>query len=195
MIWLFRKFLSLRRVVCSKHSARQLALGLACGLILGLVPKGNLMAVLVTSMLLATRMSVVMGMVSATFVSLVAPLCDPLTHRLGEYALTHSALAPLWSSLSRLPFAAWTSFNNTVVMGSLLLGVALFYPTYRLSLPLMKRLRQSDEAGPSIGATQAAPGRSVARRAPTASPPVHVAASQRNIIPRRTTGGQRRSCA
>jgi hypothetical protein len=31
-----------------------------------------------------------------------------------------------------LPLAPWTALNNTVVAGSLLLGLAAFYPSYRV---------------------------------------------------------------
>ena len=72
----------------------------------------------------------------------VAPLCDPLTHRIGELVLTNTTLMPLWRLLTRLPMMAWTSFNNTVVMGSFWLGLALMAPVYRLSLPWMERLHR-----------------------------------------------------
>jgi hypothetical protein len=33
----------------------------------------------------------------------------------------------------------WTHFNNSVVLGSLLLGIALLYPVYRLSEPRFEK--------------------------------------------------------
>ncbi len=129
-----------------------MAAGLACGLLLGLIPKGNLLAILVVTLLLATRMSLATGMLAAFCVSLVAPWCDPLTDRIGHWILTTFPLTICWRALARLPLAAWTSFNNTVVMGSLVLGTFLMYPTYRLSLPAMIRLherRRKDGEPPS----------------------------------------------
>lgn len=142
MLWLFEKI----RIVCSalatKDSPRQMAAGIACGVVLGFVPKGNLLAIAVTSLLLATRMSLATGMLCAFLVSLIAPLCDPFTHRIGEWALTNQAVLPFWRSVADLPLVAWTSFNNTVVMGSLITGSVLVYPVYCLSLSWMERLRQ-----------------------------------------------------
>lgn len=141
MLWVYSKMRMLHKALCTKDSPKQMAAGLACGLLLGLLPKGNLVAVAVASMLMATRMSLAVGILCAFAVSLVAPLCDPLTHRIGQEVLTTGALAPLWRHVSRIPLAAWTSFNNTVVMGSLSLGLLLVWPVYRLSLPWMVRLQ------------------------------------------------------
>ena len=123
-----------------------MAVGFACGLVLGLIPKGNLLAVFVATLLFSTKMNIAMGMFSAVVFSFAAPFGDPLTHRIGEAVLTHPTLMPLWRRLYQLPFAAWTGFNNTVVMGSFLLGILLFYPAYRLALPWTTRLRRSDLA-------------------------------------------------
>ncbi len=152
MIWLLRKLKLLKAAVCAKDSPRQMAAGLACGLLLGLIPKGNLLAILVATMLLATRMSLATGMLAALCVSLVAPWCDGVTHSIGYWVLTFPPLTALWRSISRLPLAGWTSFNNTVVMGSFLLGTLLMYPTYRLSLPWMVWLQQrrKQDQPPSI---------------------------------------------
>ncbi|MFW6169702.1 MAG: TIGR03546 family protein [Planctomycetota bacterium] len=145
MLWVFEKI----RIVCtglaSKDSPRQMAAGIACGVVLGFLPKGNLLAIAVTTLLLATRMSLATGMLCAFVISLIAPLCDPFTHRIGEWALTNRAALPFWRSVAELPLVAWTSFNNTVVMGSLITGSVLVYPVYCLSLPWMERLRQRRE--------------------------------------------------
>jgi uncharacterized protein (TIGR03546 family) len=142
MIWLLRQLLFWRRAMCANDSPRQMAAGIALGLILGLVPKGNLLAILVAATLFATKTSVAAGLITAVCVSLFAPLADPLTHRIGEWLLTYPSLVPLWQRLYRLPLASWTSFNNTVVMGNLLLGMMLGYPAYRLSLARIHRARR-----------------------------------------------------
>jgi uncharacterized protein (TIGR03546 family) len=143
MFWLYRQYQLVRDALCAKDTPRQMALGLACGMMLGMVPKGNLLAIAIATVLFGTRMSAATGLLSAAVFSFLSPACDPLTHRLGESVLTQPALVPLWRWISRLPLAAWTSFNNTVVMGNVLLGAFLFYPMYRLTLPWVTRYRQS----------------------------------------------------
>lgn len=143
MIWLLRQFRLVRDAVYAKDTPRQMALGLAIGAMLGLIPKGNLLAIAIATLLFGTRVSVATGMLSAAIFSLLSPFCDPLTHRMGDGLLTQTTLVPVWRWLSRLPLAAWTSFNNTVVMGNLIFGGILFYPIYRLSLPWITRYRQA----------------------------------------------------
>ncbi len=142
MIWLVKQFLLVRRAVCAKDSARQMAFGFACGMLLGLLPKGNLLAVAVGAAIFATRVSLPVCMLAALAFSLVSGLLDPLTGRIGQSVLTYAPLVPLWERWNQLPMAPWTAFNNTVVMGNLILGTGLFYPTYRLALPWVTRYRQ-----------------------------------------------------
>ena len=66
----------------------------------------------------------------------VGVLLDPLSHRIGLGLLHLTWLRPVWTWLYNLPLAPWTSFNNTVVLGSLVLGLALLYPLYRVAEPL-----------------------------------------------------------
>lgn len=128
-----RPFRALARLFTAAGTPRQLALGLALGMLIGLVPKGNLTAVLLGVILLASRVHLGAGMLAAAVFSWVGMLLDPLSHRIGQAFLTLDALQPTWAYLYDLPLAPWTALNNTVVLGSLLLGLWLFYPVYRLS--------------------------------------------------------------
>ena len=82
------------------------------------------------------------GYAAAALFSLLSPLLDPLTHRLGLSLLEAQALRPLWSSLYDAPILPWTRFNNTVVLGSFLLGLALLFPVYRAATPLFARYQE-----------------------------------------------------
>lgn len=128
--WLARPLRSLRDALEFGDTSRQLALGLALGVVLGLVPKGNLLCVGLCLVALATRVNLGMTMISAVVFSLLSPLADPLTHRIGLALLTWDLLRPVWDVAYGLPLAAWTAFNNTVVLGSLTLGLGLLLPTY-----------------------------------------------------------------
>jgi len=102
-------------------------------MLIGLVPKGNLTAGLLMVILLGTRVNLGAGTLSAILFSWVGAVADPLTHRIGEALLTNRSLQPTWAYIYDLPLMPWTGFNNTVVLGSLLFGLWLFYPVYRLS--------------------------------------------------------------
>ena len=123
MIWWFRQLLLVRDVLRARAPARQVALGCACGLLLGLVPKANLLAPVLAMLLLALRLHMATYVLTALVTSLVAPLTDPITHRVGYFLLTEPHLAVVWQWLYRQPLVAWTALNNTVVMGSLIFSL------------------------------------------------------------------------
>jgi uncharacterized protein (TIGR03546 family) len=100
-----------------------------------LVPKDNLLAAALAVLLCVLRLNLGMAALAALAFSWVGLLTDPLTHRLGYWLLTQDALRPLWTTLAGLPVVPWTRFNNTVVLGSFLAGLALAWPLYRLSRP------------------------------------------------------------
>lgn len=139
MIWLIRRALYFWKLAHVRDTPRRLALGLACGLALGLLPKGNLLAIGLATAVFATRVNLRVATTAALLFSLGAPWLDPVAHRLGEWVLTQSALTPTWRWLYDQPIIAWTAFNNTVVMGQLLFGLAAFYPVYRGALPWFER--------------------------------------------------------
>ncbi|MCA9175837.1 MAG: TIGR03546 family protein [Planctomycetales bacterium] len=128
--WLSKTLRSLRDALEFGDSSRQLALGIALGMVIGLVPKGNLLCVLLCLATLSTRVNLGTTMISAVVFSLLSPLADPLTHRIGLQVLTWEFAKPMFDVLYNLPIAPWTAFNNTVVLGSLLLGLTLLLPTY-----------------------------------------------------------------
>jgi len=127
------------KVFTAAATPRQLALGFALGMLIGLVPKGNLTAAALMVVFLGTRVNLGTGLAGAVLFSWVGMLADPLTHRIGAALLTQAPLEPMWARLYQLPLAPWTAFDNTVVLGSLLLGLWLFYPVFRLTELLVRR--------------------------------------------------------
>jgi uncharacterized protein (TIGR03546 family) len=112
---------------------RQLAAGFALGMILGLVPKGNLIAVSLCAMLFALHVNKGLAVAAAIVFSFVGPWTDSFTHKLGAIVLSVESLQPLYAWLYALPLGPWLGFQNTVVTGSLLVGVYLAYPAYCLA--------------------------------------------------------------
>jgi uncharacterized protein (TIGR03546 family) len=127
------------RPLTAESSPRQLALGFAIGVAIGFVPKGNLTAVILMLILCATRVNLAAGFLGALIFSWVGSFADPVTHQMGLFLLQAELLVPLWTFLYDLPVMPWTSFNNTIVLGSLILGLALVWPAYRFSIPACER--------------------------------------------------------
>lgn len=55
--------------------------------------------------------------------TLAAFLIDPLIHQLGVFLLRLPALDHFWTEMAKAPVLPWTQFNNSMVLGSFLLGV------------------------------------------------------------------------
>jgi uncharacterized protein (TIGR03546 family) len=136
----FKPLRNLLRIFTAERSPHQLALGLALGVLIGILPKGNLLAASATFLLFALRVNLGMGLTAIFLVSLMAPDLDRLTHGIGTRVLQVPAVYALLSRSYDLPLVPWTSLNNTVVVGSLLLGLLLMYPTYHIGRSLFELL-------------------------------------------------------
>ena len=78
----------------------------------------------------------------ALVASCFAPLLDSLFDTVGYAFLTIPALSDFFANLLEIPFVGFTKFNNTVVIGSLLCGLAFYIPAYfigRLFIFLWRR--------------------------------------------------------
>lgn len=104
----------------------------AMGLLLALVPRGNLLWVLLFSLLLFVRVNKGAMFLALILLSFATPLLDGLLDSLGYAILTLQAAQPLYTSLINVPFLGLTRFNNTLVAGSLAAGIIAYGPAYFL---------------------------------------------------------------
>lgn len=127
-------------VFAANESPRQIAAGMALGAVLGMVPKGNLIAVVLLTLLFALRMNRTAGLLTAAAFSLVSLALDPFTHRLGARLLSIVSMQPTYAWLYDLPLGPWIGFHNTVVIGSLVVGLYIAYPVYLVSRIVLDRV-------------------------------------------------------
>lgn len=120
----------------------EIAAGAAFGVLLALVPGGNLLwyAFFVIAFLL--RMNLAAMFLVLGLARLVAPFADPALDALGWLVLTLPALEPAFTTLAGLPVVPWTRFNDTVVMGGLVAGIVFWAPVFLLFLLLVKIYRR-----------------------------------------------------
>jgi uncharacterized protein (TIGR03546 family) len=102
-------------------------------MIIGLVPKGNLIAVSLCVLLFSLRVNKGLALVAAVMFSALGPLADSFSHKLGLALLSLNALQPAYTLAFSLPLGPWLEFHNTVVAGSLAIGLYLAYPVYWFS--------------------------------------------------------------
>jgi uncharacterized protein (TIGR03546 family) len=118
------------RCVLGCNSSGQLAAGFALGMIIGLVPKGNLIALSLCVLLFSMRCNKGLAILAAVLFSFAGTWSDPFAHKLGLAALSLQPVQATYASIYSLPLGPWLGFNNTVVTGSLLVGLYLAYPVY-----------------------------------------------------------------
>jgi len=133
-----------------------IALGVALGVMIGLIPKANLIALILILALFLFRCNLGFGILAAALVSLAMPRLDVAAHQLGGQLLANESLVGFVGTLFQYPFFAWSAFNNTVVLGSFVMGVIAFVPVYAMVFIVCRLfLPQKQETPPVDPKTQA----------------------------------------
>ncbi len=126
------KFLAkLISILNSEISPRQIAAGFAFGVMVGLVPIAGLLPYLLTLLSLVINVNLAALAFAAFLFKIISFALDPLANQIGYYFLAKTpALKPFWTALFNMPLVPYTRFNNTIVLGSLIIGLLLFIPMY-----------------------------------------------------------------
>jgi len=125
----------------SNLGKKQIAAGFAWGLLLGLIPAGNVLWILLfVSSFLFTHHHWSKMMVLAIF-KLISGVVAPLLDMAGWEILHIEALQPFFTTLYNIPLVPLTKFNNTLVSGGFVCGLILSLPVYFLVLRLIPLYR------------------------------------------------------
>lgn len=139
MFLILRPIRLLLRAALMDSTPRQMSMGLAFGVLVGLIPKGNLLAIGLAMLLAASRLNLAVAGLGAMSAALIAVTCDSLFDSIGWYVLSQPSLAGLWIQLYETPWVPWTHFDNSIVMGSFVTGLALLLPVHFISRPLFAK--------------------------------------------------------
>ncbi|QEG23452.1 TIGR03546 family protein [Mariniblastus fucicola] len=112
------------------NSPHELALGIAFGVVIGLMPKDSVIPWAIGLVFLLSRANLLCGIVAVIGMSIVSPSLDAISDKLGMAVLSTEFLQSTFASWTEIPWVGWTRFNNTVVTGSLALGVLICVPIY-----------------------------------------------------------------
>jgi uncharacterized protein (TIGR03546 family) len=131
MLVILRLFRSLVKTLHSDGSPGQIAAGIALGAALGLTPIANLHNVAVVLLLAMLNVSFASGLLAWAMFVPVGFMFDPVFDRIGHWLLVDAtSLRPLWTAMDNVPGLALANFNNTVVLGSVLVWLVLFAPLF-----------------------------------------------------------------
>lgn len=139
---MIRTVYKLVRIISSETEPGQISLGFAFALIAGLTTLVSLHNLLVLFLILVLRVNLSAFLFGLAFFSGVAYLLDPLFHRIGLAVLTAGSLEGLWTALYNSTIWRLERFNNSIVMGSLIVSVLLFVPFYLVSNQLILKYRE-----------------------------------------------------
>lgn len=114
------------KILRSGESPNKIAAGFILGMIIGLTPFWTLHNLILILVIIIINVNLASALFAIAIFSGLAYLFDPLFHTLGYYLLVDvTALNGFWSGLNAIPVAALSRYNNTVVIGSLVLAILL----------------------------------------------------------------------
>src|SRR5262245_9855316 len=119
---LLRPLRLVAQALTANDSPRHTASGFALGMIVGLLPRGTVLAVVLAMLLCALRVNRAAGLLAIGLFSYAGWALDDFAHRLGALALTWVPARAAFTAIYEAPLGPWLGFNNTVVMGQLLTG-------------------------------------------------------------------------
>lgn len=134
--------LKILKVLNSETDPAQISLGLCFALISGISPLLSLHNLIVLLLVLVLRVNLSMFLVGTFFFSGIAYIFDPLISRVGYAALTTEGLAGFWTTLYNIPVFRADNFNNSIVMGGLIISLLLFIPCYFIFNTLIIKYRK-----------------------------------------------------
>ena len=140
VIWTIKLLKTIKKAVAGRRYPHQLAGAVAFGCLLGIIPHGNLIALTLVILVLSLRVNHAMAGLTAIGVSYLATRLDPYSNDVGNYVLTNPDWAESFTTAWQWPVVPWTDLNNSVVMGSLIIGVAALLPIYSLSYWFFKSI-------------------------------------------------------
>jgi uncharacterized protein (TIGR03546 family) len=133
-MFLFKLVRSIIKALHSDGTPGQVAMGIALGSILGLTPLVSLHNAPIIAVILLLNVSVPGAMLGWLVFVPLGFILDPVFDTVGDYFLMDAAtLEGFWSWSFSRPVIALMNFNNTIVLGSFLISVALFVPIFYAS--------------------------------------------------------------
>jgi len=119
------------KLLKSESSPTQIAAGFVFGMFLGFLSLKTLFAVPLLLVIILIKVNLSSVLLAALLFRLIAFIVNPIIHSLGYYLLVKvTVLYNFWVNLYNIPLMPYTRFNNTIVMGGLILSLVLMIPIY-----------------------------------------------------------------
>lgn len=116
----------------SNRNPSEIANAFCMGIMLGFMPKNNILWFIIFIFFFFVRINKPTYLLVAAIASGFAWLLDPLFDNIGYQVLTIESFKNFYGWFLEVPFVGFTKFNNTIVMGSLCVSLALYIPLFIL---------------------------------------------------------------
>ncbi|MGE3682008.1 MAG: TIGR03546 family protein [Bdellovibrionales bacterium] len=143
MTVLLKQLFGFLKLLNSETGHNQIAAGIAAGFILGMTPLLSLQSFLVFICIFFFRIQAGAAFMAAFFFAFVGWALDPLFHAVGVRVLETDSLRPIFTTMYNMPLVPLTRFNNSIVMGSAVVTIALSPVIFFVSRALVLRYRQT----------------------------------------------------
>ncbi len=130
------------KVLNSETDPAQIGLAISFSLIAGLTPLLSMHNLVVLFLVLTVRVNISIFIVGTGIFSGISYLLDPVFHKIGLGLLTAESLTGFWTILYNSPVWRIERFNNSIVMGSLLVSIVLFVPVFLFSMYIVRQYRE-----------------------------------------------------
>lgn len=121
------------KILNSDNDPGQISLALCFAMVAGFTPFVSLHNLVIFFLVLILRVNLSTFLLGLAAFSGLAYLLDPIFHRLGLAFLLADSLRGLWTTLYDSTFWRLTRFNNSILLGSVIFSLVLFYPLFLLA--------------------------------------------------------------
>ncbi|MEM6690135.1 MAG: TIGR03546 family protein [Planctomycetota bacterium] len=138
LLMILKLLSSLKKAIAGRRYPAQLAWAIGFGVMLGIVPHGNLLALVLLVLVLSLKINHAAVALCGVAASFAASEIDPYAHQVGlllhQNAGFNEYAVEAWS----LPLMPWTDLNNTIVLGSFTIAIASVVPIFLVTYPLLR---------------------------------------------------------
>jgi uncharacterized protein (TIGR03546 family) len=127
---MWKKIVKLLAALNSNTRPGEIAGGVSFGFLLALQPGYTVFRIVLFILTFFLKVNLAAVLLFLFLFSIITPLLDGILDSLGGFILTLPALQSFFTSLYNIPLVPYTRFNNTIVMGGLVLGILLWLPIY-----------------------------------------------------------------
>ncbi len=129
---MLRLIARLLKVLNSESEPAQISLAVCLSMIVGFTPTYSLHNIFILLIVLLLRVNLSAFILGYVLFSALGYILDPIFNLIGLKLLTSTALRGLWEWMYSSTILRVERFNNTIVMGGLVVSLLLFLPLYKV---------------------------------------------------------------